>query len=194
MINRVIDLDNIEMNEVEYNLWKRDFFMDIFKNFIESVCFGLAASLMMYLFTKNLIAITIAFMWFFILSLVGYIGVDFKYSHKEYSEGKEYYKIDVLVTKDDINQGILTISQKNLAVYRPFHSEDELIKSKYTNFYLKDGKLYVKSYINNNKYDNLEDKKVFRCELEKLVEDEINIRQKYLLSLDSSQLNKNTES
>ncbi len=194
MENKIIDLDNIEISEVEYDLWKRDFFMDIFKNFIESVCFGLAASLMMYLFTKNLIAITIAFMWFFILSLVGYIGVDFKYSHKEYNEGKEYYKIDVLVTKDDINQDILDISQKNLAVYRPFPREDELIKSKYTNFYLKDGKLYVKSYINKNKYDNLEDKKVFRCELEKLIENEINIRQKYLLYLNSSKLNKNTES
>lgn len=194
MGNKIIDFDNIEISEVEYNLWKRDFFMDIFKNFIESVCFGLAASLMMYLFTKNLIAITIAFMWFFILSLVGYIGVDFKYSHKEYNEGKEYYKIDVLVTKDDINQGILIISQKNLEMYRSFPEKDELIKSKYTNFYLKDGKLYVKSYINKNKYDNLEDKKVFRCELEKLIENEINIRQKYLLYLNSSKLNKNTES
>lgn len=194
MGNKIIDLDNIEISEVEYSLWKRDFFMDIFKNFIESICFGLSAPLMMYLFTKNLIAITIAFMWFFILSLVGYIGVDFKYSHKEYNEGKEYYKIDVLVTKDDINQGILDISQTNLAVYRPFSNKDELIKSKYTTFYLKDNKLYVKSYINKNKYDNLEDKRVFRCELEKLVEDEINIRQKYLLYLNSSKLNKNTES
>ena len=45
--------------------------------------------------------------------------------------------------------------------------------------------MYVKSYINKKKYDNLEDKKVFRCELEKLIENEINIRQKYLLSLGS---------
>lgn len=185
MTNRVIDLDNIEMNEVEYSLWKRDFFMDIFKNFIASVLYGLTASLVMYLFTRNFKAVIIAFMWFFIASLVGYIGVDFEYSYKEYNEGKGYYKIDVLVTEDDINQDIVSVSQKNIEIYRPFPKKDELIKSKYTNFYLKDDKLYVKIYINKKKYDNLEDKKVFRCELEKLIENEINIRQKYLLSLDS---------
>lgn len=185
MTNRVIDLDNIEMNEVEYSRWRRDFFMDIFKNVIVSVLYGLTTSLVMYLFTRNFIAAIIAFMWFFIVSLVGYIGVDFEYSHKEYNEGKCYYKIDALVTEDDINQDIVSVSQKNIEIYRPFPKKDELIKSKYTNFYLKDDKLYVKSYINKKKYDNLEDKKVFRCELEKLIENEINIRQKYLLSLGS---------
>ena len=116
---------------------------------------------------------------------MGYIGVDFEYSHKEYNEGKDYYKIDALVVEDGINQDIVAVSQKSLEIYRPFPKKDELIKSKYTNFYLKYDKLYVKSYINKKKYDNLEDKKVFKCELEKLVENEINIRQKYLLSLDS---------
>lgn len=64
MINRVIDLDNIEMNEVEYSRWKRDFFMDIFKNVIVSVLYGLTTSLVMYLFTRNFIVAIIAFMWF----------------------------------------------------------------------------------------------------------------------------------